>query len=662
MAIGGVLLAHAELSFAEGGFVGVDVFYVISGFLITRLLVAELERTGTISMVGFYARRARRLLPVATLVLVTVLIVSLFILSPVRRDLLAGDAVASSLYVVNWRFVAQSADYFGASTDVSPLQHYWSLAIEEQFYLVWPALLLLASLWWLRRRGTISRPAIAAILAAIAVTSFTYSVVATADSPEQAFFSTFTRAWELALGGLLALVAIPRLPRPVASALGLAGLGAIVASTLILTETTPFPGAVAAVPVLGAVAIIAAGAAASDTLGARALSVRPVRYVGRISYSWYLWHWPFAIFAAALFTSLPSWGIAAAVALSFIPASLSHHLLERPAMRAPALRLRPRRSLAMGGACALAGLATAAVVVVAQPELRTAPANEVAGATALSEQTEPQQQATALRPNPLQASQDKGQLAEDGCLVGRSELTSGPCAYGPKSAPTRVVLLGDSHANQFFPALQRIGARNDWRLVGLTKQGCAPGAALVNNGRLGREYTECEEWREYALQRIEQDPPDMVVVSTATYYSVVEDGEKVQGRENQAILEAAYRSTLERLEATGAKVVVIRDIPHSRFDVSDCVSDSLDSLQDCAFPYEDRRNLRKDFDVRAAERLEGVEIVDVDPVLCPDDLCRAVIGDVIVYRGTNHVTASFARTLARAIEDQLPEEYVSGAG
>ena len=650
VAICAVLLAHAELTFAEGGFVGVDVFYVISGFLITGLLVREVEKRGTISLAGFYARRARRLLPAAAVVIVAVLIASAILFTPTRQELVIGDGFAASLYYVNWRFVAQSADYFGPPTDQSPLQHYWSLAVEEQFYLVWPILLLGVAYLWTRSGKPVPRVAAASVIAAITIASFIYSARYEPTSSGEAFFSSFTRAWELGLGGLLAFLPATRLRPTPAAVLGFAGIGAIVVATLVFSPATRFPGVAALLPCLGAAAIICAG---RPDMPFRPLTLRPVRYVGKISYSWYLWHWPPLIFFATEYGPLSAVEGMALTLASVIPAVLTHHLIERPVHRSARLKQHPARSLAVGAACMAAGLAAAGAVAVAQPDFETASEREAVGAKA-GKSERIQETAEAIRPNPIDAALDKGQLADDGCLVERPVVESGPCAYGPEDASANVFLLGDSHGQQYFPALKRIGRDRDWRITGLTKVGCTPASQSVWSGSLSGPYPECDEWRENSLARIEASKPNLVVVSSASYYHAEADGEKVGGIPSRPLLIAGYEQTLRRLVATGAQVVVMVDIPRAPFNVSDCVSENLDSLTECAFPVEEAvKELR--FDTPAVEAVPEVDSIEIQEVMCPDDVCRAVIGNVLVYRETNHITATFSETLDDYIEERLPE-------
>jgi len=253
LAIVAVVLCHAGVGIFAGGYVGVDVFFVISGFLITRLLLGEVERTGTISLRGFYARRARRLLPQSALLLAVVAALSIVLFSPVRAVEVSGDIFSSALYTANWHFAAQSVDYFSQGQEPSPVLHLWSLAIEEQFYLFWPTVLLLAT-WRARRRGRSPRPALAATLALACAASLLLGIQLTEAQPVSAYFSSLGRAWELGLGATLALLGAAALPRLAALALAWAGLGAILYATLAFDALTPFPGLAAVVPTLGAAA------------------------------------------------------------------------------------------------------------------------------------------------------------------------------------------------------------------------------------------------------------------------------------------------------------------------------------------------------------------------------------------------------------------------
>ncbi len=650
-----MLLCHAGLPIAGGGYVGVDVFFVISGFLITGLLLRELERTGTVSLVRFYARRARRLLPLLFVVLAVTVIGSRLLFSPVQGAEVSGDVVASAFYVVNWHFAAESVDYFAQGADPSPVQHLWSLAIEEQFYLVWPTLLLLVTMPFFLR-GFSPRPVIAALIAVIAIASLVIGFQLTADQPNAAYFSTFGRAWELALGAALAVLGARRLPSAAALVLGWAGLVAIVLAVVIFDSTTPFPGLAALLPTLGAAALILAGtSAATRASSARLLSLRPVRYVGRISYSWYLWHWPALIFAAALWGPLSLWAGVAVVAASAVPTILSHHWVEEPLRRSTSPLGSPRRALAAGAGCTAVAALAGLFLVWSQPTLRTAPSDEVPGAEALSSQPMPQKRAEAVAPNPLVAREDRSRMYDDGCLVGIGGTSSNKCEYGRHDSDRTMILFGDSQAMQYFPALERLAEVRGWRLITLAKAECPPAAVRVDSATNGREYRECEEWRERTLERIEkaEGRRTVLVTSNNDYSPLDDDGDPLQGKQRRRALQAGYVETLNRLQDAGIQAGVIKDQPSATVDIPSCVSKELHSLDACAFR---RPHSKEDeIDRRAAEEAPGVRLIDVTDKICPRGLCRAVIGNALVYRDRGHLSATFAATLAPSLEQRLRE-------
>jgi peptidoglycan/LPS O-acetylase OafA/YrhL len=657
IAIVAVLLAHAGIPFAAGGYVGVDVFFVISGFLITRLLLNEIGRSNKISIRGFYARRIKRLLPLSAVLLVTVSILSLIIFSPVRIAEVSGDIISSAFYVANWHFAAQSVDYFAQEAEPSPVQHLWSLAIEEQFYLVWPSLIL-AVTWFWRRQGKSVAPALWVTLGVIFFASLAFGIYYTDAQPNAAYFSTFGRAWELALGAILALLGVVALRRRVAIGLGWAGLAAIVYAVLAFDESTPFPGTAALIPTLGAAALILAGGALQSRNRATAtglLSTRPARYVGGISYSWYLWHWPLLVFAAALWGPLSVAAGIAVVAVSWIPTAITHYVVEEPFRRSKKLVAMPARAFALGAACMALMVGGALLLEDSQPGLETAPLSDVQGAAALDTELVPQETAVALRPNPLRAKEDRSQAFYDGCLVGIAGTNSNRCLYGDPDGTKTLILFGDSHALQYFAPLEKLALENKWRLIVLTKAECTPGEVPIRSMIEDREYSQCDAWREETLERIEDaGSRAMVVMSGDTAYTPFDEaGNELTGKESADALEAGYAKTLDRIDKAGLQVAVIRDTPASASDVPSCVSEDLQNLDKCAF--ERVRDWNKEYDVRAAEAAPFAHLIDINDEICPSDLCRAVIGNALVYRDKSHLTATFARTLSPWIGEGLKE-------
>ncbi|HXV05640.1 MAG TPA: acyltransferase family protein [Solirubrobacterales bacterium] len=654
VAILAVLACHAGIAWLAGGYVGVDVFFVISGFLITRLLLDEVDRSGTISISRFYARRAKRLLPQAALLLIAVAALSLLVLSPLRGVEISGDIVSSGLYMANWHFAAHAVDYFAQGAEPSPVLHLWSLGIEEQFYLVWPALLL-GLVWLGRRRGSV-RPIVCVALALLFAGSLTLGIEQTAAQPAWAYFSTFDRAWELALGAALALLGSVGLPRPLAAVLGWAGLGAIAYAVLAFDAQTSFPGAVALVPTLGAAALIVSGAARrapAKLSPATALSLPPVRYVGRISYAWYLWHWPALVFAAAIFGPLSALAGIAVVLAALLPTVVSHHLVENPLRHSRRLTSLPSRGLALGAACMASAVVAGIMLIHLQPTLHTLPAAEAKGALALLREPRLQRRATAIRPNPLHAGADLPRVYYDGCLTGIEGTASHSCLYGDPHGNSTLVLFGDSHAMQHFPAIQAVAKRNRWRLVVLAKRECTPAEARVRDAVEKREYSQCDVWRQHMLERIEASggPVTVVLGSDTAYTAYGPHGEELSGRANAAALEAGYVATLKRLRRAGIGAVVVRDTPEAPGSVPSCVSEHMQDLGACAFPKEHRWN--RSFDLRAARQVPETGLIDVTPEICSGRLCRAVIGSVLVYRDNAHLTATFSRTLSRWFEPAL---------
>jgi peptidoglycan/LPS O-acetylase OafA/YrhL len=660
VAIVAVLLCHAGLGFAAGGFVGVDVFFVISGFLITRLLLGELDRRGSVSLPRFYARRIKRLLPLSALVLAVVAALSLVIFSPVRADEVAHDIISCATYTANWHFAAQSVDYFAQGTEPSPVQHFWSLAIEEQFYLVWPSVLL-AVTWLWRRRGRSPRPVLGLALTAILAASFAFNLSYTASQPAAAYFSTFGRAWELGLGAALAVLGDVHLRRAPAAVLGWLGLGAILLAIFTFSAETSFPGTAALLPTLGAAALIVAGsAAASGGRGTPAalLSLRPARYVGSISYAWYLWHWPALVFAAALWGPLSPLAGLAVVAASWLPTAASHVLVEEPFRRSKRLVALPARALVLGAGCTALAVGAALLLIDQQPSFKTAPQSEVRGALALRSHKGPQQSAEALRPNPLHAWSDRGQEYSDGCLIGIAGTNSGHCLYGDPNGKRTLILFGDSHAMQYFPPLQKVAKRNHWRLIALNKAECTPAEVEVRSMIADREYSQCDVWREKELQRIEMAAHSAVVVmvSDTAYVPYGPDGEELKGHQAAEAMEAGYLATIERLRRAGLQTIAIADTPEAPDEIPACVSEHLQQLQACAFPHQ--RDWDREFEARAVARSRTAQLIDLTPEICPAGTCAAAIGNALTYRDDSHLTATFARTLSPWIERGLREAGV----
>ena len=685
VAVLAVVAYHAGVGLVGGGFVGVDVFYVLSGFLITGLLWAELEGTGRLRFGAFYARRARRLLPAAVLVLAVTLVASVRWLSPLQARVVARDAAAAALYVANYRFAAQRTDYL-AETSPSPLQHYWSLGVEEQFYLLWP--LLLVGLFLAGRRlRTGSSAGAAAVLALAGAGSFVLSLRLTAVSQPWAFFSLPTRAWELAAGGVVALVAprLGRLPGLAAATLGWLGLEAILWSASRLGASTPFPGTAALFPVAGTVLVIAAGCA-GPRLGPDLLLGRwPLQLGGRLSYAWYLWHWPLLVLAPVVAGHpLGRWQNLGLAAASGLLALATVKLVEDPVRFSARLRVRPGRSLALGAAlttlAAAASLGAAALVptprghgLAAAPAAIRAPhqparssSTEDPQAARLASLSAPVKRAVAeavtartvpanLDPPLPSAHANQPRPALEGCLIRWLGVDSGPCVYGSPTSHTTVVLFGDSHALQWFPALDRAAKAHRWRLESLTKTTCPPVELSFFSPVLGRPYRECDQWRATMLARIRAERPALVVLGAARHYGDVYHFQ-VYGRP----WISGLAKTVRQVRATGAQIIVLGPTPKPRVDVPDCLSRHLRNAVACTTPRAVAVNTSGLRAERRAVLAAGGAYLDVTPWLCTTSTCAVEVGNLLAYRDDNHLTTTYTSWLAPLLAFQLGRSLHAG--
>ncbi|WP_433316995.1 SGNH hydrolase domain-containing protein [Micromonospora chersina] len=656
-----VVLWHAGVPFVSGGFVGVDVFFVISGYLITTGMAAEVAARGRLSLGRFWARRAKRLLPSSALVLLAALLLTYLLLPDIRWRDTAGDVVSSAVYLVNWRLADQAVDYLAAGQAPSIVQHYWSLAVEEQFYLVWPVLLV--GVAWLARRGRTPDSRFRALafgaVGLVWAASFAWSVLLVEADPGRAYFVTTTRMWELAVGALLSLAPIRRLTGAVAAAAGWLGVAAIAASAVALSTSTPFPGTMALPATVGAALVIAAGA--TGRWGPVALlRLPPMQFLGGISYTLYLWHWPLLVVLTARMPDPEPPVVVATVAVAVVLAYLTSRLVERPVWHSRRLAVRPRVALAVGAACTVlsvcAGLAfQSAVTAPAAPPLaggvRDAPGAAVLTAGGATGAGVPVDHVPSVVPDPSAARDDLPSVYPDRCHAGPTERAVLRCAYGPQDATVTIAVVGDSHAAQWVPTLRAIAERRNWRLLTYTKSGCPALDVEVVGADGQRPVDTCAAWNRDLPGRLAADRPNLVVTSSYNY-SAYRNGQTLKGSEGRDALVDGMRRTWRSL-ARIAPVVVLRDTPAPRLDVAECVSAHREELTRCAVPRDEALAGIGPLQVDAAQGLSGVRLVDLNDVICPADRCAAVIGGVLVYRDTNHLTATYARTLAGRLDEQL---------
>lgn len=663
MAVLLVLGYHAGLPFLPGGFVGVDVFFVISGFLITGLIDREIRETGRLNLARFWARRVRRLLPATAVVLAAVAVMTIVVLPVTRWASVAWDIGASALYVVNWRLADQSVSYLASEDAPSPVQHFWSLAVEEQFYVVWP-LLLLCLLWWRRRSGRSSTRVMLLGIAAIGVPSLIWSAYATATDPGPAYFVSTTRLWELAVGAALAIVAyrLTALPRAVAHVLSLGGLAAIVLAAVTFDGATPFPGVAALLPTLGSAAVLAAGVGLRQGMGNRLLDIGPMRDIGTLSYSLYLWHWPLLIGATVLWGREDgTLGTAVAVMVvgfSVIPAWLTYRLVEAPIHHARVFARFPWRAAALGVGCTAVGLAAAVVVSLTVPKPPAYGVDaDVPGAAALGE--EPSDDSAAIPvdgvdlmvPSVLDAADDLPEVDGESCIspIGGTEL--GGCVYGPDDAEVTVAVVGDSKMHQWLPALVRIADERGWRLITYLKSACS--FVRIDTWRDERANEECAVYNDRRYEAVLTDDSIDYVLTSQVASRAYADGD-VSTSDQIEIMADELRSLWSDLEDAGREVIVVVDNPSPPFDQMECVATHEDDLGECAFPREkaeDGGGSRAQ--LAALEDSEGIAAVDLRDYVCPEGTCPSVIGNALVYRRGSHLTATYVDTLTPQLDEAL---------
>ncbi|PZG12803.1 acyltransferase [Micromonospora craterilacus] len=652
-----VILEHV-LQWPAGGFVGVDVFFVISGFLITGLLLTEHDRTGRISFADFYRRRARRILPLAMLVLVSTYLAASLLFLGERVRSTAWDALWAGLFGANWRFASVGTDYWQTDGPVSPLRHYWSLAVEEQFYLVWPVLLV-AVLGLAARRGrhgSRSRWAVGVVLGAVVLGSIAFALWEVDHRPTVAYFSTFSRAWELGVGALLAVATplLARIPAPVRPAYQWLGLIGLVVSVFTITARTPFPVPGAFLSVVSTALVIAGGVGGQRLLFP--LTNRAARYVGDISYSLYLWHFPLLILIGA---ALPGGGYATTLLTlggTALLSVLSYHLVENPVRRSSWLERRPpgmppRRAGATlvrrgAGLTALAATVAAVALVAIRTPSPQAPA-EAAPVTSQAELAAQIRTALAAADWPM-LTPPPGELGSLGFTRGegqgcRPAVPDGNDCVVTTPRPRRLaVVVGDSIGTAWLPLVRGVLEPDGWVVRDLTYAGC-PFLAADTLSPIETITRACPGHRQTVRAFIEDRRPDLVIVSNAYRQRFTSTG----GSPSQPEWEQAARRAKDEWLAAAKKVVALQPPPLGR-DPKSCIT-RLSAPRDCVSTLSDEYRSYAEAD----RRVWGSGLIATADWFCDSGRCPIFVGGVIVRRDENHVTTEYARKLAPLLDEAL---------
>jgi peptidoglycan/LPS O-acetylase OafA/YrhL len=687
-----VVLDHL-IGWPSGGFVSVDMFFVISGFLITGLLLREHERTNHISFRDFYKRRIRRIVPAAVLTLVVTVAASYLVFTPARANGILGDAFWSLFMGQNWHLAVIGTDYFQADGLITPLRHYWSLAVEEQFYFVWPWLLLLIFAVGSRFFGWGSqrlRVAAAVAITVISIASFGWALWESANNPTVAYFSTFSRAWELGLGALIAVLAKPleRIPAALRPVIAWVGLTAFVVSLFTTSETTGFPAPWAALPVVATALVIAA----NDQRTLVPLTNRVSGYIGNLSYSLYLVHFPIIIILGALMPPSPVYYITA-LALMVYAAIGSYELVEEPIRSSSWLDPSARRKLPKAApgrrpvgltrwktTFAVWSVATVVVIITAaiwssSPQNASATGSTITFTETPLETSAPPTDAATEAPvaagpaaelsaaitaalaaptfPDLKPSVDElgtaawvRQVQKDGCAdIGPDNEQS--CVSGSTKTGKSVAVFGDSFAMAWLPAIEK--ALPGWSIHPYTRGQCP--SMLVSVTQDGSApFPECDAHQQWAVGAINDLKPDLIILANATY----DDSKFADAAKGSAAIDeitTGYVDAVDALNASGAKIAILEapsDVTplqecYTRFAApSDCVSTTSETWQDSV-------------DATAAAATEsGAAYVETAPWFCSEDgECPGFVGTTPVRADAGHMTVQYARELGPVLADAL---------
>jgi peptidoglycan/LPS O-acetylase OafA/YrhL len=667
-----VVLCHAGVSFLKGGYVGVDVFFVLSGFLITGILLSRATKKGYVSLSDFYVRRARRILPAAALTLVATDIAAYYLLNFVRAREAVSDSIWASVFAANIDFARQGTDYFAQGQPPSPIQHFWSLAVEEQFYLVWPALLsvvLFGAVGIGRRRsrgqGQVITAAamrrLFAVIVAAAVASLVWSVHFTNLHPVAAYFSTFARAWELALGAALAIAAphLRRLPAVLGATLGWLGMAGIVCSAVFYSDTTRFPGYAALLPTIGAALVIGVGIGEKQSrLGiGRVLSLRSLCYVGDRSYAYYLWHWPVLVIAVQYAGHDFSVGRKLALMFgAFLLSILSYDLFENPIRhmrwRAPiGAMLWPAAAGAvlLVAAITLGAIdskasrleaASAAVKPAALQDPDAAPDVAAANSKALRAVTAAVRAAKRGAPIPSPLTPAVGDLLKDvytfpqGCTPREGESSSNICRLGDTTSQKTLVVFGDSHMQVWMPTVLRMANSDGWVVLPIVKSACTPPSWLSYPKR-----PECPAWYRWAVKQAKAIHPDVTLVT----------GDWNPHTNPPAAVKAIWNLTTS-MRRSSKTVIVLGDPPAQRRQPVDCLLAPHATMKTCSTKVT-RTQLYGNLTIAAAAKKHHVAYMNSMGWFCGRIskrlvyLCPLVVNRTITHRDKDHVSSTYALEL-----------------
>ena len=642
-----VAIFHIWMNKVSGG---VDVFFVVSGYLITLSLLRQSEQQGRVRPLLFWAGLARRLLPAALLVIAAVLLGTWLLLPRSLWMATMKESLAAMFYLENWLLAFNSVDYLARDNLPSPVQHYWALSAQGQFYALWPFVIMLA-LYLGRRLQLNLRQAVMLTFVGVFVLSLGFSIIHTAANQTFAYFNTFARVWQFALGGLVAIMPWARLAGAPRRFMGWLGLGAILSCGMLLDVSLSFPGYVALWPSLGAALILAAGATRLSASAGGLLSIRPLIWLGGISYAFYLWHWPVMIFFRATFAEAGAawYGGVAIMLLSLLLAWSTTRLVEKP--------VRTRLGARSPGFVYATALVAVAPLVLAIALWRnevqdlaeqyqvpeTVDAARYPGARALvAGAAERPAQEAGIIPEPFMASRDVPKPYREGCHQSLLGSEASACHYGHADGVLTIAVVGSSHATHWVPALEKIALQRNWRLVSFTKNGCRFTANADESPE--NRQNSCALWNDNVLSALEHLAPDLVF-TTATVAATTERPEHVPD---------GYVAQWARLQQMQLKIIAVRDTPFMGFHVPTCVDINGADSQRCSRPREQAlaADLRLPLEALSGKG-QAIHFIDMSDYFCTRDSCPAVAGNILIYKDSSHVSTLYMKSLSGFLAEAI---------
>ena len=684
IAVLAVVISHSKIALASG-FIGVDIFFVISGFLISKHLHDEVQKTSSISLAGFYTRRILRILPASVFVIVMTILAFLIWLSPLQTINYGWDSLFSSISGMNYRLAITGTDYFNSSSLPTPFQHFWSLAVEEQFYFIWPLLILVVAKLFIgkskrynqsndlkysnletenKRMEAFEREfaainflkfkfAITILLVGIIAVSLYLSYSITAQSQPWAYFSLQTRAWQLAIGSLIAFYTFnfAKIPHKVAAILSWLGFVGLVAGFVLINEKTIYPGLWSLIPTLSTSLIVIAGINETKYSFENLFNCRPVRWIGKISYSWYLVHWPiFVIFFYTIGDSLSFVQRLGLIFLSFAAANLCFLLVENPIRFASWIKTRYSRTFALGLMLILISSgASYATIYIKNEYLK----NNMDDAV-VEKNIKIVDEATLLKkvkeglniktiPIGLKvpidfASKDFLFECKDDWLM----ITPSPknrCVLGDTSSSKTIALVGDSHAQEWIVPLESFAKKHDFKIITFTKASCTLTDIQLFDTYLNRDYPECKLWANEVFGQLNTLKPDVIIANEEIYPNATPD---------------KFREYMEKLKAISTIVIKIEDNPRSKIYVPECLSKNFKTPSQCNLLASDAIYFKEQSENEAKILKElKIPFIKTQEWFCFEQNCPVIIDNIIVYIDSNHITKSFAIYLTTVLENKL---------